>query len=116
MTPPMPRPATAWTDMLDAIRHTLGTPEYAAADRAGDDDEMAQTLALAVCAALAERRSVYIPLPATVRSERQRERRDAALVAQFDAGSAPGLLAIRHRLSRRQVLRILARAGRRGTR
>ena len=94
--------------MLGAIGHTLAAPQFAAANR----DEQAEMLALAVCAALAERRSVYIPLPATVRGERQRAARDAALVAQFDAGTPPGALAARHGISRRQVVRILHSRGR----
>lgn len=108
MTPPMPRPpATAFTDMLGAIGHVLADPEYAAAP----PDEQAEMLALAVCTALAERRSIYIPLPATVRNQRQRAVRDAALVAEFDAGVPPGRLAARHGLSRRQVRRILRTRG-----
>ena len=105
MTPPMP--ASAFTDMRDAISHVLVDPEYAAAP----PDEQAEMLALAVCAALAERRSIYIPLPATVRSERQRAARDAALVAEFEAGAPPGRLAARHGLTRRHVGRILRARG-----
>lgn len=110
MTPPMPPRATAYTDMRDAIEHTLGTPEYAAAD--GDRAAASEMIALAVCAALAERRTVYIPLPATIRGERQRAARDAGIVSMFDHHIPLGRIVQHSGLSRRQVLRILRRRGR----
>ena len=104
----MPSSSSAFTDMVSAIRHALAAPEFTAAD----PDGQAETLALAVCAALAERRTVYIPLPATVRGQRQRTARDAALAAEFDAGVPLGRLAARHGITRRHARRILRAGGR----
>lgn len=103
-------PASAYLDMADALEHALRAPGFAATD---DPKARAEMLALAVCARLAERRNIYIPLPASVLSERNRARRDAAIVAQFDTGvHVDRIVARSPGLSRRQVKRILRRSGR----
>ena len=100
--------AGAYTDMVSAIEHVLGTAEYAATERSA----RAEMLSLAVCAALAERRSVYIPLPATITARRARESRRAIIISMFDAGAPLGRIVSRSGLSRRQVRRILRQRGR----
>ena len=102
------RMAGAYTDIVSAIEHVLDTAEYAAAERSA----RAEVLSLAVCAALAERRRIYIPLPATILGHRARETRDATILSAFDAGIPLGRIVSRSGLSRRQVRRILRQRGR----
>ena len=95
----------AYRDMVSAIEHVLASPGYAAAS-SGDGAEM---IALAVCAALAERRSIYIPLPATILDRKHRSSRDHLILSMARGGAHPSQIAQRIKLSPRQVRRILHR-------
>lgn len=96
--------SAAYRDMVSAIEHVLATSEYAAAS-SGDGAEM---IALAVCAALAERRNIYVPLPATILGRKHRASRDHLILSMARGGAHPSRIAQHIKLSPRQVRRILA--------
>ena len=95
--------STMYRDMLSAIEHVLATSEYAAASP-GDGAEM---IALAVCAALAERRGIYVPYPATILARKNRTARNNRILSLAKGGASPSRIASHVRLSPRQVRRIL---------
>lgn len=94
--------SATYEDMLSAIQHVLDSPEHAAG---GDSAEM---IALAICAALAERRSAYVPLPATILDRKIRAKRNRLILSMAADGATPSRIARRINLSSRQVRRILS--------
>lgn len=97
------QPAT-YQDMLSAIEHVLLSSEYAAAAGSGARAEM---IALTICASLAERRAIYVPLPSTIRRRANRDARNKLIWLMSQNGAHPNHIAPRVKLSPRQVRRIL---------
>ena len=97
------------------IRHVPGhavgdrarpaSPEYSAAPSGAG----AGMIALAICTALAERRTIYVPLPSTIRRRMNRAARDTLICSMFRHGTHPNRIASHVGLSPRQVRRILHR-------
>ena len=97
--------SATYQDMLSAIEHVLSSAEYAVASRA----DRAKMIALGICAALAERRTIYVSLPSTIRRRINRAARNTLIRSMFRHGTHPNLIASRVGLSPKQVRRILHR-------
>ena len=95
------------SDMLAGLRAALGREEYRAAR---SDDARALILAYAVCTALAERRTVYIPTAAALRRQVERATRNLRIQNAAARGASGPDLARRYALSPRQIDRILKAA------
>ena len=95
-------------DMKAAIRSTLGSGRYR---EAGGPEARIDLIVLSICSVLAERRSVYVPEPGTIRRQFDRELRDASIHSEAAAGKTTTEIARRHALSTRQVRRILSAGG-----
>ena len=92
----------AVSSLLGAIWRTLRSPKWIAA--VGDDEARAMQLAAAVATALA---GSAAPTLAALNRELNRSWRDVRIRDQRSAGASYQLLAKRHRLSTRQVRRIV---------
>ena len=90
--------------IADAIRRTLGSPEWCAAFE--DDDERSWLMLLALCEVLHPLGAVTVPSPDQVEGLVARGMRDEAIWRAFD-GRNYGELATRHGMTPRQVRRII---------
>ena len=96
--------------MARSLLTTLASPEYA---RARDDDGRAWTLLLALCDALHPLGPVVLPPRARVVERVRRIERDEVIWRAFN-GTNYAALALKHRLTVRQIRRIVERMRRRG--
>ena len=92
--------------MAQAIRRTMRSPEWFAAT--GADDERAWLLLMALCAELHPLGSVSVPSPDRLDQLTDRLLRDEDIWRSFD-GRNYETLAAKHRLTSRQVRRIIER-------
>ena len=93
--------------MAGSLLRTLGSPEWAAA---GDNDERAWLLLLDLCAALHPLGPFTVPPRERLIAQVRRLDRDARIRSEFN-GRNHDALAMRHRLTVRQVRRILGTRG-----
>lgn len=98
------QPPKAAVAMAEAIELTMASPAWAGA--LGDDDARAWMLLEALCERLHPIAPVDVPSVGSLRAAADRPGRDQAIRRDFD-GRNYAVLARRHRLSTRQVRRIV---------
>ena len=92
-------------NLISAVWTTLRSPQWC--EQWADEEERAALMAMAVAQALGGARA---PTPEAVRRELDRGRRNARIRRQHAQGISPAVLATRHRLSLRQIWRIVGGA------